>query len=206
MENSRILAKIPRGCTVIAQYLGKLPNLGFQKTHEDSRNHSFSSGSRLANLNLTLTQPKPIMSLDTASLQEFDIRPLHAPLGAEVLGLDLTRPISTAALARVHRAHLDHHVLVFRDARITPAQQVEFSRRFGELQIHVLRQFRLAGTPEVLVISNIRENGEPIGLGDAGHYWHSDLSYKATPSLGLDVQSLAGDRAAAAGLAVVRAR
>lgn len=124
------------------------------------------------------------MPLDTTQRQDFDIRPLNAPLGAEVLGLDLSRPIGTADLARVHRAHLDHHVLVFRDAAITPAQQVEFSRRFGELQIHVLRQFQLAGHPEVLVISNIRENGEPIGLGDAGHLWHSDLSYKATPSLG----------------------
>jgi len=124
------------------------------------------------------------MPLDTTSRQDFDIRPLNAPLGAEVLGLDLSRPIGTANLARVHRAHLDHHVLVFRDTHITPAQQTDFSRRFGELQIHVLRQFQLAGHSEVLVISNIRENGEPIGLGDAGHFWHSDLSYKPTPSLG----------------------
>ena len=135
------------------------------------------------------------MPLDTTQRQDFDIRPLNAPLGAEVLGLDLSRPIGTADLARVHRAHLDHHVLVFRDTNITPAQQVDFSRRFGELQIHVLRQFQLAGHPEVLVISNIRENGEPIGLGDAGHLWHSDLSYKATPSLGsmLHAQELPAD-------------
>ena len=124
------------------------------------------------------------MPLDTTQRQDFDIRPLNAPLGAEVLGLDLSRPIGTADLARVHRAHLEHHVLVFRDTHITPAQQTDFSRRFGELQIHVLRQFQLAGHPEVLIISNIRENGEPIGLGDAGHFWHSDLSYKPTPSLG----------------------
>lgn len=124
------------------------------------------------------------MPLDTIR-QEFDVRPFAgAALGAEVLGLDLSQPLATADLARLHRAHLDHHVLVFRDQRITPAQQVAFSRRFGPLQIHVLRQFQLAGTPEVLIVSNIRENGEPIGLGDAGHLWHSDLSYKETPSLG----------------------
>ncbi|OON62090.1 taurine dioxygenase [Massilia sp. KIM] len=117
--------------------------------------------------------------------QEFDIRPFAgAALGAEVLGLDLSRPVSEEDFQRLHRAHLDHHVLVFRDQHITPAEQVAFSRRFGELQIHVLRQFQLPEHPEVLVISNIRENGEPIGLGDAGHFWHSDLSYKETPSLG----------------------
>jgi len=118
--------------------------------------------------------------------QNFDIRPFDAPLGAEVLGLDLALPLTDEDFARLHRAHLDHHVVVFRDQRITAAQQIAFSRRFGPLQIHVLRQFQLAGHPEILVVSNIRDeaSGQPIGLGDAGHYWHSDLSYKETPSLG----------------------
>jgi taurine dioxygenase len=112
------------------------------------------------------------------------IRPFDAPCGAEVLGLDLSAPLSDEEFARIHRAHLDHHVLVFRDLRITPRQQIDFSRRFGPLQIHVLHQFQLPGYPEVLIVSNIRENGKPIGLGDAGAYWHSDLSYMERPSLG----------------------
>jgi len=114
----------------------------------------------------------------------FAIRPFDAPLGAEVLGLDLSQPVGNRAFLRVHDAHLKHHVLVFRDQHITPQQQVDFSRLFGKLQIHVLRNFQLAGHPEVLVISNIIEDGKPTGLGDAGHFWHSDLSYKETPSLG----------------------
>jgi taurine dioxygenase len=120
----------------------------------------------------------------SASRPAFTINPFGAPLGAEVVGLDLAQPLDADDFARLHRAHLDHHVLVFRDQHITPAQQVEFSRRFGALQIHVLRQFQLPSDPEVLIISNVKENGQPIGLGDAGHYWHSDLSYKAVPSLG----------------------
>jgi taurine dioxygenase len=115
---------------------------------------------------------------------DVDVRRFDAPLGAEVVGLDLARPLGDDGFARIHRAHLDHHVLVFRDQHITPQQQIDFSRRFGPLQIHVLRQFQLPGHPEVLVVSNIVENGQPIGLGDAGHYWHSDLSYKERPSLG----------------------
>lgn len=120
----------------------------------------------------------------TRSLQDFEIRPLGAALGAEVIGVDLGRPLSHGDFQRIHQAHLDHHVLVFRDQRITPAQQIAFSRRFGPLQIHVLNQFQLQGYPEVLIVSNVIENGKPIGLGDAGHFWHSDLSYKETPSLG----------------------
>lgn len=116
--------------------------------------------------------------------QHFVIKPFDAALGAEVIGLDLALPVSDEDFARLHRAHLMHHVLVFREQHITPRQQVEFSRRFGPLQIHVLRQFQLPDEPEVLIVSNIRENGQPIGLGDAGHFWHSDLSYKEKPSLG----------------------
>ena len=119
-----------------------------------------------------------------ALVPRFSIQQFDAPLGAEVLGLDLSLPLTDAEFGQLHRAHLDHHVLVFRDQRITPQQQVDFSRRFGPLQIHVLRDFQLPGHPEVLRISNIVENGKPIGLGDAGHFWHSDLSYKEKPSLG----------------------
>ncbi|SAL36619.1 TauD/TfdA dioxygenase family protein [Caballeronia concitans] len=112
------------------------------------------------------------------------IRPFDGPLGAEVIGLELSRPLSQADFARIHRAHLDYHVLVFRDQHITPDEQIAFSKRFGPLQRHVLHQFALDGHPEVLIVSNIVENGKPIGLGDAGHFWHSDLSYKEKPSLG----------------------
>ncbi|MBD1550093.1 TauD/TfdA dioxygenase family protein [Pseudomonas typographi] len=116
--------------------------------------------------------------------QSFDIRPLEAGTGAEIIGLDLARPLGDADFARIHRAHLDYHVVVFREQRITPEQHIAFSRRFGELQIHVLKQFLLPGHPEILIVSNVVENGQNIGLSDAGKFWHSDLSYKELPSLG----------------------
>jgi taurine dioxygenase len=116
--------------------------------------------------------------------QTIAITPFQGPVGAEVTGLDLSQPLADDDFKRIHRAHLDHHVVVFRDQRITPDQQISFSRRFGPLQIHVLRQFQLTGHPDILIVSNVLEDGKPIGLGDAGHFWHSDLSYKETPSLG----------------------
>lgn len=121
---------------------------------------------------------------NTPSPASFTLRPLGDALGAELIGLDLAQPLAEEEFKRIHQAHLDHHVLVFRQQDITPQQQIDFSRRFGPLQIHVLRQFQLPGHPEILVVSNIVENGQPIGLGDAGAYWHSDLSYKDKPSLG----------------------
>ncbi|MDB5988793.1 MAG: taurine dioxygenase [Herbaspirillum sp.] len=124
------------------------------------------------------------ISTQATTAQPFKIRPFGGPLGAEISGLDLSKPLRDADFKRIHQAHLDHHVVVFRNQRITPLQQIDFSRRFGPLQIHVLHQFQLPQYPEILVVSNIIENGKPIGLGDAGHFWHSDLSYKERPSLG----------------------
>ncbi|AIR88726.1 TauD/TfdA dioxygenase family protein [Pseudomonas cremoricolorata] len=120
----------------------------------------------------------------STAAQAFQIVPLDGAVGAEVIGLDLARPVSDDDFRRIHRAHLDHHVLVFRDQRITPEQHIAFSRRFGTLQIHVLEQFLLEHHPEILIVSNIVENGRNLGLGDAGKFWHSDLSYKELPSLG----------------------
>ncbi|MFK3684888.1 MULTISPECIES: TauD/TfdA dioxygenase family protein [Pseudomonas] len=125
-----------------------------------------------------------LSAIDSAQPQSFEIRPFSGAVGAEIIGLDLAQPVNAEDFSRIHRAHLDHHVLVFRDQRITPDQQIAFSRRFGELQIHVLKQFLLQGHPEILIVSNIIEDGRNVGLGDAGKFWHSDLSYKELPSLG----------------------
>jgi len=116
---------------------------------------------------------------------DFTVRPLSPVLGAEVIGLDLSRPLPEADFLRVRRAFEEHSVLVFRDQeRLTPEDHVSFSRRFGPLEIHVHERYLLRGHPEILIVSNVFENGKPIGLGDAGRYWHSDLSYMAEPSLG----------------------
>lgn len=122
---------------------------------------------------------------DTAAFRIIPLQGSVGELGAEVVGLDLSQPLSAVDFDRLQQAHWKHHVLVFRDLRITPAQQVAFSRLWGPLQIHVLRQFQLPGHPEILQVSNIRDSkGHPEGLGDAGQMWHSDLSYKEVPSLG----------------------
>jgi taurine dioxygenase len=115
----------------------------------------------------------------------FRYRRFDAPMGAEIVGLDLSQPLDDVGFAAVRRAFLDSEgVLILRDQHITPEQHIAFSRRFGPLMIHVLRQFLLPGHPEILLVSNVIENGKPVGLGDAGRYWHSDLSYAAEPSLG----------------------
>lgn len=115
---------------------------------------------------------------------DIEIRPLSQALGAEVIGADLSRTDDDSQLERIHQALLEHGVLAIRDQQITPEQHLAFSRRFGELEVHVLHQYLLPGHPEILLISNKTVNGKPVGLQDAGNEWHTDLSYKAQPSLG----------------------
>ena len=123
----------------------------------------------------------------------------EAALGAEVVDLDLSQPIDDETVDGIRHALLDSGgLLVFRRQFITPEQHIAFSRRFGSLMIHVLSQYLLPGHPEILRVSNVIENGQPIGLGDAGQYWHSDLSYTPEPSLGsllhaLELPSEGGD-------------
>jgi len=115
----------------------------------------------------------------------FTIRPLSDALGAEVIGLDVPRPLDAPSFARVHRAHLDHHVLVFRDQRLTPRQQIDFSRRFGPLDAHPSQgDAHLAEYPEILVVSTKKANGRDVGVRNAGPMWHSDLAYREAPALG----------------------
>ncbi|MBB6252050.1 TauD/TfdA dioxygenase family protein [Nitrospirillum iridis] len=115
----------------------------------------------------------------------FEIREIPGVLGAEIIGLDLGRPLSEADFLRIRRTLAEHQVVVVRDqAALTPDQHIAFSRRFGPLDIHIQHHFHLPGHPEILVVSNVIEDGRPIGLADAGRYWHSDLSYMALPSLG----------------------
>jgi len=113
------------------------------------------------------------------------IGPLSPVMGAEVRGLDLAKPLDDAAFDAVHQAFLEHLVLVFRDQHLTPAQHVAFSRRFGDLAIHVKEEYLLPGQPEVLILSNKKHpDGRPMGFEDAGRYWHSDMSYEDEPPLG----------------------
>jgi taurine dioxygenase len=105
-----------------------------------------------------------------------------AALGAEI-GFDLSRDMDEREFREIEAAFHDNIVVVFRGQTLSKARHVEFSRRFGELEIHIVKKYLLPDHPEILRISNIRdENGELIGLADAGFTWHTDTSYLQRPS------------------------
>ena len=108
-------------------------------------------------------------------------------VGVEIDGVDLATDIDDDAFKEIAAAYDANPVVVIRGQKLTPEQQVRFSRRFGDLEIHVLKQYLLPGYPEILVVSNVTdENGNLIGLADAGRVcvWHTDMSYLEKPSRG----------------------
>jgi taurine dioxygenase len=105
-----------------------------------------------------------------------------AALGAEI-GVDLSRPLNDAAFREVEDAFHDNIIVFFRGQNLTNQQHIAFSRRFGELEIHIVKKYLLPDYPEILLVSNIKNAaGEHIGLADAGFTWHSDVSYRKFPS------------------------
>jgi len=108
------------------------------------------------------------------------IEPTGQILGATVQGIDLAEPLADADFAVILTGLGRYGVLRF------PAQQLDanalrdFSRRFGRIQATLSGRHHEPGMPEVGILSNIIENGEPIGITDAGQDWHTDMSYNET--------------------------
>lgn len=105
------------------------------------------------------------------------VAPNASGLGARISGIDLSRPLSEDDFAVVLRSLAQHGVIWFPGQRIGAAQLKDFSARFGTLEVNVANAFQEPGHPEVMILSNMQENGRPVGLSDAGQDWHTDMSY-----------------------------
>jgi len=130
--------------------------------------------------------------------------PADAPLGAEVCGVNLSRPLDRETIEVVHEAWLEHLVIYFRGQEIDQHQQLAFTQHFGE--VGAMRsprtQLDLKGIPQepgIMTVSNIRRNGKPLGLAHDGEMWfHSDMCFdknplKATLLYGIEIPSKGGN-------------
>ena len=142
----------------------------------------------------------------------FDIAKLAPAIGAEIRGIDLNLEQSPETVAAINRIWLDHVILLFRGQNLTPERQVHVTRWFGELG-HLARpkEYRTSGHADlpdgVMLISNIRENGEPIGaLPDGEMMFHHDMMHaevphKATMLYAVEIPSTGGNTLFANGYA-----
>lgn len=113
-----------------------------------------------------------------------ELRPLTDHIGVEVLNVDATRPLDNDTYLALRAALNTHSVLLLRGQAVSEARHVEFARQFGELQVHVLSQYLTTPYPELYVLSNVKQDGKPIGNHKEGWNWHSDWSYLEVPCFG----------------------
>jgi alpha-ketoglutarate-dependent taurine dioxygenase len=116
-------------------------------------------------------------------------KPLHPSIGVEVIGVDLSKPLSEIVFRQVRELWDGHQLLLFRNQSLTEEQQVAFSRRFGDLAVQTESDKRSSRNPEILRISNVDEKGM-IDRDTQRFFailtglWHTDGSYKPVPSHG----------------------
>jgi len=110
------------------------------------------------------------------------VAPLSPGFGAEASGVDVAQPLSESAFRAIEQAFFAAQVLVLRAQQLTATQFLEFARRFGPPEPHVIDQFHHPEHADILILSNVVRDGKPTGLADAGTYFHTDYSYLDVPA------------------------
>ncbi|MDA1022883.1 MAG: TauD/TfdA family dioxygenase [Proteobacteria bacterium] len=116
------------------------------------------------------------------------VTPFPEGFGAEISGLDLSKPLSGEDRAIVYDAFLDHHLISIPGQSLSPGEAVTAAGIFGDdLEPHLFKHFHHPKTPLIMVLSNRTEDDgqggkKPKGMADAGSFWHTDLSYKPNPA------------------------
>jgi taurine dioxygenase len=104
--------------------------------------------------------------------------------------LDLAGDLDDAAFDDVEAAFHRGQVLVFRAQRFTAVEYLAFARHFGRPEPHVIDQFHHPADANILILSNRVEGGKPLGLADAGTYFHTDYSYLDVPARATTLYSI----------------
>ncbi|ETW94973.1 MAG: hypothetical protein ETSY1_32585 [Candidatus Entotheonella factor] len=113
--------------------------------------------------------------------QRLDITYADSVIGAEINHLDLTQPLSEDCFAAIETTFNERSVLCLRHQSLSEPQLINFAERFGEIEQIFLTHYAHPQYPQILLVSNIKENGRDIGHADAGRVWHSDMSYTQSP-------------------------
>ncbi len=112
----------------------------------------------------------------------FEVKPLSGVLGAEIVGVDLSKPVDEATKQAIHEAFLKYKVLCFRDQKLSQDEQVAFSELFGTLERHAISNRNNASNPLVHIVNNLGPDGKPSGVVKST-MWHSDKSFRPEPSM-----------------------
>lgn len=110
------------------------------------------------------------------------ITPLSDVAGARITGLDLSRDLSADQFGQIEQALHRHCFIVLPGQTLSPQDFVAFSRYWGAAEPHVIDTYHHPQDANILILSNVLREGKPIGLLDAGTYFHTDYSYLTVPA------------------------
>ncbi len=128
--------------------------------------------------------PSTLLRRPEREATQIQVVPSSAPLGAAIQGVDISAGVTDGTMAQVKDALHRYKVVVLRDQKITPEQQIAFSAYFGQLEPHVLPQFLVPGHKDLVRVSNVLDvAGNPIGMMDAGRIWHADGHFLEKPNM-----------------------
>jgi len=110
------------------------------------------------------------------------ITALSPRFGIAIEGVDLNQAMSDDEFAHIHHLFVDNKLVCFKGQSLSAPGQIEFSKRFGPLEIHLLTQYNHPDHPEIFRLSNRVVDGKPQGISDGGSYWHSDFAFQEHPA------------------------
>ena len=120
---------------------------------------------------------------------EFEMRPLTPKVGAEIRGLDLSKPLPDETIALVRKIWLNHVVAVFPEQDVDDDQHIEFSKQLGELELINMSALQMDGRPEIFEATNLdaddnimMDENPVLAINRGNQKWHSDSSFKAVPA------------------------
>src|ERR1043165_2656213 len=109
-----------------------------------------------------------------------EIRHVDAPLGHHIVNADLCH-LDDVTFTAIEDAFNRYGVIVIENQTLSPEVQLAFTRRFGKEIRYPIDAFQLPGFPDIFVVSNVIENGKPVGMADAGRLWHTDTIFIEAP-------------------------
>jgi len=126
------------------------------------------------------------------------VRRLSSSIGAEISGIDLSRPLDDATFKAIHDVWLANEVILFRGQSLDEDQQIAFAQRFGELQPVRTTPSLYKKNPYVLMVTNVVIDGQKGALPDGEMQFHSDQCYYENPAMatmlfGIEVPPSGGD-------------
>ncbi|MBT5414318.1 MAG: TauD/TfdA family dioxygenase [Rhodospirillaceae bacterium] len=123
-------------------------------------------------------------------MSRISVKPMPGAFGVEVEGVDLSRPLDAETERAVMDAFHGGRIMAIRGQKLVFDEFDRFTRRFGDQDAHFLDHLRLLGHPAILMLSNIFEDGKPVGVFEGAAFWHTDVAYRDPPNSATIVYAL----------------